>query len=331
MAIETHPISKWNAVVNICLTLLGFFVLMAIAAGIMYFATSRLKLQNSNVPPSYWLIPIFGCLGGIVGAIITKENQLHFCKFRDDRTLDLGIVGSAATGLGGAAAVMFVFGISQFDITQGGGSADRLVQLVSITFIAGAFGPAVVEILGKALLRRLEKVAKEEASGAVKREVQAVTHENKAEITEAKSEIREAKQLLAPRVYVQLAVSANNDDRFGDALENAELALREDPKYYRAYIEKGRALKRLGLVKKALEAVEESLTIQPDNPAGLYNRACYKVLLGQDDPGIFADLKRAFEMRPKLREQAKDDPDLSQIIKSQKMQELLKAPEEPGQ
>jgi tetratricopeptide (TPR) repeat protein len=293
----------------------------------MYFATSRLKIQNSNIPASYWLVPIFGCLGGIVGAIITKENQLHFCKFRDDRTLDLGIVGSAATGLGGAAAVMFVFGISQFDITQGG--ADRLVQLVSITFIAGAFGPAVVEILGKALLRRLEKVAKEEASGAVKREVQAVTHENKAEITEAKSEIREAKQLLAPRVYVQLAVSANNDDRFGDALENAELALREDPKYYRAYIEKGRALKRLGLVKEALEAVEESLTIQPDNPAGLYNRACYKVLLGQEDPGVFADLKRAFEMRPKLRDQAKDDPDLSQIMKSQKMQELLKSPQDP--
>jgi tetratricopeptide (TPR) repeat protein len=321
---ETQSISKWKIFGNVLLTLLGFLVLMVIAAGIMYFATSKLKLQNSNVPSSYWLVPIFGCLGGVVGAIITKENQLFFCRFRDDHTIDLGIVGSAATGLGGAAAVMFIFGISQFDITQGGGSADRLVQLVSITFIAGAFGPAVVQIIGKEFLRRLEKVARAEAAGAVKREVQAATQENKTEIKEAKSEVKEAKQLLAPRLYVQVAVSANNDDRPAEALENTELALKEDPKYYRAYVEKGRALKRLGRIKEALEAVEESLKIQPaQNAAAFYNRACYKVLLGQEDPGVFDDLKKAFTARPKLREQSKTDPDLSKIIGSQEMQDLL--------
>jgi hypothetical protein len=47
----------------------------------------------------------------------------------------------------------------------------------------------------------------------------------------------------------------------------------------------------------------------------LYNRACYKALLGRfNNPAeLVADLKRAFEIKPELRTAAATDEDLERL------------------
>jgi tetratricopeptide (TPR) repeat protein len=205
-----------------------------------------------------------------------------------------------------------------------------LVALVSITFIAGAFGPAVVQLLGRELLRRIEEMARRAAEHQTRVASSELRQDNQATKQEARAtqeELKVAKQTLAPKLYVQLAVSATQDDRYEEALENVEAALREDPNFSRAYIEKGRALKRLGRTSEALEAVEKAISIDPTNPAALYNRACYKVMLGRVGPDVFEDLRAAFELRSKLRDTARKDTDLASILSTAEMKELLGVPQ----
>ena len=55
----------------------------------------------------------------------------------------------------------------------------------------------------------------------------------------------------------------------------------------------------------------------PSNPAGYYNRACYKVRLNKIDDLVFSDLKM-IELRPPLKEAAPIDKDLEGIRNLQK-------------
>ena len=107
-----------------------------------------------------------------------------------------------------------------------------------------------------------------------------------------------------------------NQGEFQSGLELAERALAASPRDVNAYIEKARALKRLGDLGKALETVEKGLEVEHDNPRLLYNRACYLSLLRQDesrDQEILNDLQRAFQLMPKLKNFAMEDSDFNHV------------------
>lgn len=107
-----------------------------------------------------------------------------------------------------------------------------------------------------------------------------------------------------------------NQGEFDQALELARRALAGSSRDLGAYIEKGRALKRLGRVQEALQTVEEGLKVKGDDPRLLYNRACYLSLLRQDashDAVILADLQTAIRLMPKLKENVAMDPDLENV------------------
>jgi tetratricopeptide (TPR) repeat protein len=103
----------------------------------------------------------------------------------------------------------------------------------------------------------------------------------------------------------------------------ALLALEQDSKYANAYVEKGRALKRLGKIKEALEAIEIAFQINSDKPEVLYNRACYKLLLGSPVDEVLENLGRAIAAKPELKEEAKKDPDLQSLFENPEFIKLV--------
>lgn len=249
----------------------------------MAFATKKL-----GVAGGYWLVPVFGALGGIVGGVLRNDNKLMLCAFEDPNTVKLGILGDVVVGLGGSSSLVFLFGgtLLQFDPNK----AESLVLVVSVSFVAGVFGRNIVEAAGERLIRK----AREEARSVAKEETKN----------------------LGPSAAIAYSYAARDSTNRGSpekGLELSEEALRYDPNYANAYIEKGRALKRLNRLDQALAAVEAALRINQNEPKALYNRACYRALLHRPIAEITADLARAFELQPGLRQTAVTDPDFVDV------------------
>jgi tetratricopeptide (TPR) repeat protein len=72
------------------------------------------------------------------------------------------------------------------------------------------------------------------------------------------------------------------------------------------------ALARSGDPEGAIAVCREALGEHPDNPSVLYNLACFEALGGHEDDAV-AHLRRAFELRPEMREWAEKDSDLATV------------------
>ena len=255
----------------------------------MSFLTGTLEMSKA-----YWLVAVFGSLGGVIRSILHNENKLVLCSTENFAKIRLGFVGDMVLGLAGASAVIFLFGGTlRFDPNN----PDSYVLLISVSLIAGVYARNVIETAGEKLLQQMRQTAKEETKQLQPAVAVAYTYEARETINKGMS-LRKALQLT-------------------------ELALQHDANYVNAYIEKGRALKRLGEIDKALTAVEEVLRIEPDNAKALYNRACYKCLLRKSNGEILSDLRKAFESFPKLKEFAREDPDLQGIRKLPEFKRLV--------
>ena len=257
---------------------------------IMHFSTGSLGL-----PMAYWLVPLFGAVGGAVGGVRRNDNKLALSAVEIPDRIRLGVVGDICVGLGGACAIVFLFGNTlQIDPAANPRSS---VLLISVSFLAGVFGNKIIERAGQELLNKAKDVAQETA---------------KAEV--------------APLNAVIHAVAAGElikSGEFHQALELAERALKIDPKNIRAHIVKGVALKRLGRVKEALATIEEALRIRPDETDCLYNRACYMSILKMNSTQILADLKKAFDFAPELRDYARKDQDFESMRDLPEFKSLL--------
>ena len=285
---------------SILLTLLALLGLGAIVYFIMHFATEAVGL-----PAVYWMVPLFGASGGAVGGILRNENNLTLCRMEIPNKVTLGVIGDICVGLGGACAVVFLFGSTlRIDPKD----ALSSVLLISMSFLAGAFGKDIVTLAGERLLKR----AREEARATAKEEAGVTAEEKVAH--------------PAAVAYAYAATQMNNsrdNEQIPQALKMAELALKYDPKSIHAYVEKGRALKLLGDVKGALGAIEEALRIRPDDARLRYNRACYMSLLKMDTDVILAELKRACGEAPQLCELARRDADLNGLRDTPRFRELM--------
>lgn len=274
------------------LTLFALLGLGATVYFIMHFATDRVGL-----PMAYWFVPLFGATGGAVGGVLRNDNKLALCKIDDPDKIFLGVIGDIAVGLGGSCAVVFLFGNTiKVDPKDGLSS----VLLVSISFIAGAFGKDIVELAGKKLLAQ----ARREARSTAEEEV-------------------------APSATIAYAYAATQINNRGDkkelpqALKMAEQALKYDQTNIHAYVEKGRTFKLLGNIKAALDTVEAALRIEPNDARLRYNRACYMALLKMNTDEILADLKQACVATPLLCEAARLDTDLDGIRNLPQVREFM--------
>lgn len=288
------------------LTLAGFVVLCGITAACMWFITQRLTISGA-----YWLVPIFGALGGFVGGVLRSENAFELCviqegaeiktaagnvKQRKQSKICLGTLGEIAVGLGGAVGAVFLFGGTlKFDEHD----PKTYVLLISVSFLAGAFGKRVVEAAGKRLFE---------------------------EVKEAKNDAKTAQSQAdhaAAMGYTLNAGIANNQGDSHLALTMTDYAIELDDEYISAYVEKGRALKRLGRLSEALETIEKALRMNSTRPDLTYNHACYKLLTGGSTTEVIDELRKTFDLRPDLKEAAKNDPDLDSLKTNPEFIKLL--------
>ena len=144
-------------------------------------------------------------------------------------------------------------------------------------------------------------------------------------------ELNEAATIALTNEARVLINGGPGEEELNKALEWIAKALNFSPRYYVAYIEKGRALKRLSqlkhdeqLLRDALDAVSKAQQLAP-RPyyAAFYNAACYKALLGRPVEEVAADLKHALELYPRLKELAVRDDDLASVRGNEQIQNLL--------
>ena len=74
----------------------------------------------------------------------------------------------------------------------------------------------------------------------------------------------------------------------------------------------------------ALEAVRAGLERMPDNPGLHYNYACFATLAGETGDETFSHLRRAVELFPAFREQARNDDDLNAVRDDPRFEEALR-------
>ena len=73
----------------------------------------------------------------------------------------------------------------------------------------------------------------------------------------------------------------------------------------------------------ALDAVRSGLEHAPDHPGLHYNYACFATLAGDTGDEMFGHLRRAVELRPGFREQARRDNDFAAVRDDPRFEEAL--------
>lgn len=285
----------------VILSILALTVLIIAVAASMYFLHVVLMMHRA-----YWLVPVFGALGGLVGSLMRKNEHLVLVRFDpENMQVRLGFVGDMILGLGGASAVVFLFDNTlQFNPE----AVSSYPLLVSICFLAGVFGKLVVERAGSRML--------EEA------------------LATAKTAQRGVQRLVQPSAmaYVLEAREQIISERFSEALASAQKALDLDPANIRAFNAKARALKRLGQIRDAYETVNEALRLPMSSDPNsrenrgvlIYNRVCYGILVGALSPEeAISELRRSFEFNPKLRDKLNVDSDLEALRPNEEFQRLM--------
>jgi tetratricopeptide (TPR) repeat protein len=276
------------------LTFFAFLVGGGLVGVVTWFLTAELGMHRA-----YWIVPIFGAGGGLVGSLLRGDGRFIPCDTDQRSGLQLGAVADLFIGLGGAASALFLFsGTLQFVPDK----PDSYVLIISVSFLAGVFGKRLLDLAGKRLLDLAREQAREEAK------------------KEVRSELAEP----AAVAYTTAALELNKVGRHEEAVKLAELAIERDPTYVNAILEKGRALHRLRRTAEALSVIEEALKRWPEGPRLLYNRACYRAVLGHPTEDVLADLRLALGGHPALRRVAKDDADLASVRDLPGFQELVK-------
>ena len=74
----------------------------------------------------------------------------------------------------------------------------------------------------------------------------------------------------------------------------------------------------------ALEAVRGALERMPDHAGLHYNCACFATLAGDTSDDTFAHLRRAVELLPRFREDARRDDDFAAVREDPRFEEALR-------
>lgn len=110
---------------------------------------------------------------------------------------------------------------------------------------------------------------------------------------------------------------------YKDALKPFDKAIKLDPKRPDVWGMKAGVLAKLGKFDEALIFENKGIELMPDNPFGIYNRACIYCLKG-DKANALADLKKAFELNPSLKQHARGDEDFKSLRDDEDFKNLTK-------
>jgi uncharacterized membrane protein YeaQ/YmgE (transglycosylase-associated protein family) len=264
----------------------------------MYFIHRVIGLELA-----YWIVPVFGALGGLVGSMIRNSSHLVLVAYESaSRRVRLGFIGDIILGLGGSAVVAFLF---ENTLNFDPGKTSSYPLMISVCFTAGVFGQLLIEMAG-------EKVIAKEA----------------LKVAKSAQKDTESLKITASAAFVSASYYEADKGSLDKALQAADEALELDPSNVAASIAKARALKRMTKVNEALEIINAALK-RPDlagtSDLGvlLYNKACYKLLIAPEAVDEALELlRRSFELYPHLKTIAPKDGDLTVLLQNPEFMRL---------
>jgi tetratricopeptide (TPR) repeat protein len=129
---------------------------------------------------------------------------------------------------------------------------------------------------------------------------------------------KQATNLINQADEPPLKDTPGSEAQLNEALRIITEALTHDETFAVAYVERGRAQKRLSGLKgdkqfliQALESIEKACKLDDKNYSAFYNSACYKALLKKPIDEITKDLFIAISLNPAVRVNACKDDDLA--------------------
>ncbi len=97
------------------------------------------------------------------------------------------------------------------------------------------------------------------------------------------------------------------------AIEHYDQAIHIYAKNKEAHLQKGFALKKLGKVDEAFHCADKAISLSENYEAALYNRACYRCVLGHNVELVLEDLRRSIKINPENKRYAREDSDFNSI------------------
>lgn len=111
--------------------------------------------------------------------------------------------------------------------------------------------------------------------------------------------------------------------QFEEASKAFEKATTLDPKRGDVWGMKAGVLAKLGRFDKALSSANKGIELMPGFFVGIYNRACVYSLKG-DKANALADLKKAIELNPSIKQHARTDEDFKNLFDDEDFKNLTK-------
>ncbi len=113
-----------------------------------------------------------------------------------------------------------------------------------------------------------------------------------------------------------------------EALDAYEKAITFKPDYAEAWSNKGNSLYELGRAKDAHVAYQKAIELKPDLAGVWYNRARLRCCMNEPRETVLDDLRRAVELDPELRKDAREDEDFASLRDDPEFVELTREPDD---
>jgi tetratricopeptide (TPR) repeat protein len=238
---------------------------------------------------------------GLVGGCVAAQRDCSEHKIRLPRTgrrLELGIIGDALIGATTSLAMYGAAVASTLISVPQDSDPHLFLKLGSFGIITGFAGIQLLSGISSSLVRDVQ---------GVKERVQSL-------------ELRE--KSLSKTIRADFL---RENDRFEESEKEFSEALRLDPDNDLAVIGLAKVFRRLNRLDQAVQLLTEFIDRSPSSSRAIYNRACYKLLLGQRSDAI-SDLKRAAQISPDYCEYAKKDQDFASLWSDPEFLRITAAP-----
>lgn len=136
---------------------------------------------------------------------------------------------------------------------------------------------------------------------------------------------------FGPEVLYLWGESLRALERYAEAIPPLERAAKSAPKDIRVRLALGWCCKRIGRLDRAIQALKEALSLEPNEALLYYNLACYLCLSGQKHDALL-HLAKALTLDSAYREAAKQEEDFEQLRNDPVFQNLCagKKPRRPA-
>lgn len=262
------------------------------------------------------LIAGSGAFGGFVDGMIVSRRYAVRWK---EKSWDIGSLGDVLVGAAASLAI-FTVATSVFNLSLAKLSdADMFVKLIAWGVLSGFAGLRLLEGMSKQLV---EEIATKAAEDAVKK---AVTQDIEVESNIKAGEAALTKYDMGKELgwLKDKAREKEAEALLKTAFLKFDAALEKQPDNEQAERGKARAHRRQaerehekGNVKEAQQSwasaialLQKTINRNPNASLAHYNLACYMRLSHASDEEVFGSLRKAIQISPALKNNAKSDPD----------------------